>query len=53
MVENLLLPGELLQHVERMIDNGADIIDIGAESTRPGAKIVCQPMRKEKELNLY
>ena len=29
-----------LRHVEMMIDNGADIIDIGAESTRPGAKKV-------------
>ena len=29
-----------LKHVEMMIDSGADIIDIGAESTRPGAKIV-------------
>jgi len=25
-----------LQHMENMVDEGADIIDIGAESTRPG-----------------
>lgn len=30
-------PDEALQHVERMIGEGADIIDIGGESTRPGA----------------
>ena len=35
-----ITPRRALQHVERMIDNGADIIDIGAESTRPGAKKV-------------
>jgi dihydropteroate synthase len=36
-----------LQHVEAMINNGADIIDIGAESTRPGAKIV--PVGEERK----
>ena len=46
-----ITPRKALQHVERMIDNGADIIDIGAESTRPGAK-KSQSMRREKELNL-
>ena len=35
-----ITPNRALQHVESMIDNGADIIDIGAESTRPGAKLV-------------
>lgn len=29
-----------LYHVERMLKEGADIIDIGAESTRPGAALV-------------
>lgn len=29
-----------LCHVERMLHDGADIIDIGAESTRPGAALV-------------
>ena len=29
-----------LKHTEMMIDNGADIIDIGGESSRPGAKVV-------------
>ncbi|MGB5766633.1 MAG: dihydropteroate synthase, partial [Arenicellales bacterium] len=29
-----------VDHVARMIDEGADIIDIGGESTRPGASPV-------------
>ena len=29
-----------LAHVERMIHEGAELIDIGGESTRPGAKII-------------
>lgn len=33
-------------HMENMIADGADIIDIGAESTRPGA----QPMSPEEEM---
>lgn len=30
-----------LQHCVRMIEEGADIIDIGGESTRPGSEPVC------------
>lgn len=33
-------PDNALKHALRMIDEGADIIDIGAESTRPGADVV-------------
>jgi dihydropteroate synthase len=29
---------QALQHAERLLQEGADIIDVGAESTRPGAK---------------
>jgi dihydropteroate synthase len=29
-------------HVEQMIEDGADIIDIGGESTRPGASVVSE-----------
>jgi dihydropteroate synthase len=35
-----------IAHARRLIDEGADIIDIGAESTRPGA----QPVDVEQEL---
>ncbi|WP_026886636.1 dihydropteroate synthase [Clostridium beijerinckii] len=31
-----------VKHVKEMIDNGADIIDIGGESTRPGYEIVSE-----------
>jgi len=33
-------PKKAIQHAEVMINEGVDLIDIGAESTRPGAKIV-------------
>lgn len=32
-----LLPGEALAHARELIERGADILDIGAESTRPGS----------------
>lgn len=32
-------PGRAVQHAERLLDEGADIIDIGGESTRPGARV--------------
>jgi dihydropteroate synthase len=35
-----LSPDEVLDHVARMIEEGADIIDVGGESTRPGSKAV-------------
>lgn len=38
--------GAALRHCERLVDEGADMLDIGAESSRPGA----QPMGLEEEL---
>ena len=35
-----LSPDKALEHAEQMIAEGADIIDIGGESTRPGATVV-------------
>ena len=35
-------------HLEQMIEEGADIIDIGAESTRPGAKALKSEDEKER-----
>lgn len=35
-----LSPDKALAHAEQMIDEGADIIDIGGESTRPGAVLI-------------
>ncbi|MGA7929554.1 MAG: dihydropteroate synthase [Candidatus Sulfotelmatobacter sp.] len=40
-------------HTLQLLDEGADIIDIGGESTRPGASVVTappQPEAKEKEV---
>ena len=37
--------GEALDHAKQMVDEGADIIDVGGESTRPGA----QPASLEEE----
>jgi len=33
-------PDRAIQHAQRMCDEGADLIDIGGESTRPGSKRV-------------
>ncbi len=38
---------DALAHAEEMIADGADIIDIGGESTRPGS----EPISEEEELN--
>ncbi|OHD53370.1 MAG: dihydropteroate synthase [Spirochaetes bacterium GWF1_51_8] len=39
-------PDKALEHCREMIENGADIIDIGGESTRPGA----DPVLSDEEL---
>ena len=43
-------PATAIQHAQRMIEQGADIIDVGGESTRPypGAK----PVSLEEELEI-
>jgi dihydropteroate synthase len=33
-------PAAAIEHAQRMLDEGADLLDIGAESTRPGASPV-------------
>ena len=35
-------PGAAVKHALAMVDEGADLIDIGAESTRPGAEAVSE-----------
>ena len=32
-------PDKALEHAERLLSEGADILDIGGESTRPGARV--------------
>src|SRR5438034_3688447 len=41
-----LSPEKALEHAEQMISEGADIIDVGGESTRPGA----EPVSLEEEM---
>ncbi|MGC2109919.1 MAG: dihydropteroate synthase, partial [Candidatus Korobacteraceae bacterium] len=36
---NYLTPQKAIEHALRLIDEGADIVDIGGESTRPGARV--------------
>jgi len=33
-----------LEHAERLLDEGADIVDVGGESTRPGVRIDAGPL---------
>jgi dihydropteroate synthase len=39
-----------VQHAEQLLDEGADIIDIGGESTRPGTKTLSHPLSEDEEL---
>ena len=39
---------EALKHVEGMVNSGADIIDIGAESSRPGAGIISVKAERDR-----
>ena len=41
-----LNPGRAVDHAHRMVEEGADLIDVGGESTRPGA----EPVSAEEEL---
>ena len=36
-------PPRAVQHALEMVDLGADIVDVGGESTRPGASDVPEP----------
>lgn len=38
--KQFLSPDKALAHAEQMIADGADIIDVGGESTRPGAELI-------------
>ena len=43
-------PGSAVAHALKMIDEGADLIDVGGESTRPGAAAVSQDEEIERVL---
>lgn len=39
---------DAVSHAKKMIENGADIIDIGGQSTRPGAKKISASLEKKR-----
>lgn len=41
-------PGRALEHAHQMVEDGADIIDVGAESTRPGHVPVTSEVERER-----
>lgn len=43
----LATPDDALRQAERLLADGADVLDLGAESTRPG----CQPVDSREELS--
>jgi len=43
-------PAAALAHARRLVDEGADLIDVGAESTRPGAAPVVPELQIERLL---
>jgi len=45
-----LAPAAALEHARQLIDEGADILDIGGESTRPGAALVSPADQIERVL---
>ena len=45
-----LPPGSAIDHAMEMAEQGADIIDIGGESTRPGARVVSVQQQRERVL---
>lgn len=45
-------PGRAVAHALQMLDEGADIIDVGGESTRPGAREVSVGMEIERTVPL-
>jgi dihydropteroate synthase len=42
-------PGSAIAHAERLLAEGADILDIGGESTRPGAQIEADSAKPESK----
>src|SRR2546426_1549820 len=38
-----------IEHAQRLLDEGADILDIGGESTRPGTRVAAAPELKPQD----
>ncbi len=45
-----LEPEEALRHAQRMVEEGANLIDVGGESTRPGSDAVLEEEEKRRVL---
>jgi dihydropteroate synthase len=45
-----LSPDKAVAHAEQMIAEGADIIDVGGESTRPGGAAIVSPEEEQKRV---
>lgn len=45
-------PGKAVEHARQMVTDGADIIDVGGESTRPGSKRVSASEQLDRILNI-
>src|SRR3954451_6716089 len=43
-------PAAAVEHGRRLLDEGADILDVGGESTRPGAEPVPEELELERVL---
>jgi len=43
---------QALAHAVRLLDEGADILDIGGESTRPGARVEADSLEQDPKKNL-
>ena len=37
-----------VEHAERLLEEGADIIDVGGESTRPGARVPLEHLASQR-----
>src|SRR5271170_1221434 len=42
---------QAVAHAQRLLDEGADILDIGGESTRPGARVEASPAPSSNDAN--
>lgn len=43
-------PGDALAHATRLLESGADLVDVGGESTRPGAQPVSEAEERSRVL---
>jgi dihydropteroate synthase len=46
---NFLDPEAAISHALRLLDEGADLLDLGAESTRPGVRVASDPIVTAEE----